>query len=113
MLTEAVEAAATTGDRLLAARALVQRGLLRLFTEPEVTADELIDVAERSIAVFEELGDELGLARAWRLKAQAHYLARRAGACAEASERALDAREARRTGSRSTRSSSGSSSLSC
>ena len=34
VLTEAVEAAATTGDRPLAAQALVQRGLLRLFTEP-------------------------------------------------------------------------------
>ena len=55
VLTEAVEAAATTGDRLLAARALVQRGLLRLFTEPGVTVDDLIDVVERSIAVFEEL----------------------------------------------------------
>ena len=31
-LTEAVEAAATTGDRRLAAHALVQRGFLRLFT---------------------------------------------------------------------------------
>ena len=34
-LTEAVEAAATTGDRRLAAQALVQRGFLRLFTEAE------------------------------------------------------------------------------
>jgi predicted ATPase/DNA-binding SARP family transcriptional activator len=90
VLTEAVEAAATTGNRQLAARALVQRGLLRLFTESNVTADELIDAADRSIAVFDELGDELGLARAWRLKAQAHYLARRAGACADASERAFE-----------------------
>ena len=89
VLTEAVEAAATTGDRRLAAHALVQRGLLRLFTESQVTADELIDAADRSIAVFDELGDELGLARAWRLKAQAHYLGSRAAACAEASERAL------------------------
>ena len=89
VLTEAVEAAATTGDRRLAAHALVQRGLLRLFTEPQVTADELIDTADRSIAVFEEHGDELGLARAWRLKAQAHYLARRGGACADASEQAF------------------------
>jgi tetratricopeptide (TPR) repeat protein len=90
VLTEAVEAAATTGDRRLAAHALVQRGLLRLFTEPEVTPGELIDSAERSLAVFEELGDELGQARAWRLTAQAHYLARRAGMCADASERALE-----------------------
>ena len=90
VLTEAVEAAATTGDRTLAAHALVQRGLLRLFTEGGVTARELIDVAERSIAVFEELRDELGLARAWRLKAQADYLARRGGACVNASELALE-----------------------
>src|SRR5205085_8661572 len=32
---------------------------------------------------------ELGLARAWRLVAQARYLARQAGGCVEASERAL------------------------
>src|SRR5207245_1332787 len=44
----------------------------------------------RSIAVFEQLRDERGLARAWRLKAQAHYLARRGGPCADASERALE-----------------------
>jgi hypothetical protein len=37
VLTEAVEAAATTGDRLLAAHALVQRGFLRLFTDVDVT----------------------------------------------------------------------------
>ena len=89
-LTEAVEAAATTGDRRLAAHALVQRGLLRLFTEWDVTPGELIDSAERSIAAFAEFGDELGEARAWRLKAQAHYLAHQAELCAEASERALE-----------------------
>jgi tetratricopeptide (TPR) repeat protein len=89
VLTEAVEAAATNGDRALAAHALVQRGLLRLFTDREVLPGELFDVAERAIAVFDELGDELGLARAWRLSAQAHYLDRRSRACAEASEVAL------------------------
>jgi DNA-binding SARP family transcriptional activator len=89
VLTEAIEVAATTGDRRLAAHALVQRGLLRLFTEREVTPEELIESAERAKAVFEELGDELGQARAWRLTAQAHYLGRRAGMCADASERAL------------------------
>jgi predicted ATPase/DNA-binding SARP family transcriptional activator/class 3 adenylate cyclase len=90
VLTEAVEAAATTGSRRLAASALVQRGFLRLFTEPETTPEELIDAAERAIAVFDEFGDELGLARGWRLVAQAHYLGRRLALCAEASERALE-----------------------
>jgi DNA-binding SARP family transcriptional activator len=90
VLTEAVEAAATSGDRRLAAHALVQRAFLRLFfTDSGVTTEELLDVARRAVAVFEEHGDEVGLARAWRLRAQAHYLGRRAGACAEASEVAL------------------------
>ena len=98
VLTEAVEAAATTGDRRHAAHALVQRGLLRLFTDPEVTPQELFDVSQPAIEVFEELGDELGLARAWRLVAQTHYLARRLASSADASERALA--HARRSGDR-------------
>ena len=90
VLTEAIEAAATTGDRRLAAHALVQRGFLRLFTDEEVTPRELFDVSDRAIAVFEGLDDELGLARAWRLAGQAHYLDRRPGLCGEASEHALE-----------------------
>jgi DNA-binding SARP family transcriptional activator/tetratricopeptide (TPR) repeat protein len=89
VLTEAVEAAATSGDRRLAAHALVQRGLLRLFTASDVTTQELTQSAEQTIKVFEELDDDLGLARAWRLVAQAHYLGRSGAASAEASERAL------------------------
>jgi DNA-binding SARP family transcriptional activator/tetratricopeptide (TPR) repeat protein len=90
VLTEAVEAAATSGDRALAAHALVQRGFLRLFfAGSSVSPAELFDLSERAIEVFEELGDDLGLARAWRLVAQAHYLDRRAAACADASEQAL------------------------
>ena len=89
VLTEAVETAATTGDRRLAAHALVQRAFLRLFTGTGATAEELLDVAERAVVLFDELGDELGLARAWRLVAQAHYLARRGGQSAAASEQAL------------------------
>jgi hypothetical protein len=96
VLTEAVEAAATSGDRRLAAQALVQRGLLRLFTDAGVTPEELIDISERATAVFAELDDDLGLARAWRLRAQAHYLDRNLAQCAEDSEGALEhARRAR------------------
>jgi DNA-binding SARP family transcriptional activator/class 3 adenylate cyclase/tetratricopeptide (TPR) repeat protein len=85
ILTEALE----TGDARLKAHALVQHGFLRLFTEPEISPDELIDGATQAGAVFKRLGDDLGLARVWRLIAQAHYLARRGGACADASEEAL------------------------
>jgi DNA-binding SARP family transcriptional activator len=90
VLTEAVEAAATTGDRRLAGHALVQRGLLRLFTEADVTSQEILQTARQAIDAFEVLGDELGLARAWRLAAQGHYLARAAEASAQAAERALE-----------------------
>jgi DNA-binding SARP family transcriptional activator len=85
-----------TGDAQLEPHALVQRGFLRLFSEPQVTPDELIDVAERAVPIFEVSGDELGQARAWRLVAQARYLGRSAAGCVEASERALlHARRAR------------------
>jgi DNA-binding SARP family transcriptional activator len=98
VLTEAVEAAATTGDRSLAAHALVQRGLLRLFTAPDVTLPEIVQTAEQAIDAFEDLGDDLGLARAWRLVAQAQYLARNAAGSADAAEQALV--HARRAGDR-------------
>jgi tetratricopeptide (TPR) repeat protein len=85
VLSEAIAA----GDTRTKAHAQVQRAFLRLFTEPEVNPRELIQVAEQAIDMFEELSDELGLARAWRLIAEAQYLARRAGLSAEASEQAL------------------------
>jgi DNA-binding SARP family transcriptional activator/tetratricopeptide (TPR) repeat protein len=90
VLADAVATAAAANDRRLEAHAQVQLGFLRLFTRPDVEAGELHGVAARATAVFEELGDELGLARAWRLAAQAHYLERRAGPCAEASAEALE-----------------------
>ncbi len=89
ILTEAVEAAATTGDRRLAAHALVQRGFLRLFSGTDLTGHELLQTAQQAIAAFEELGDELGLSRAWRLAGQAHYLDQRAEESTAAAERAL------------------------
>jgi tetratricopeptide (TPR) repeat protein len=98
ILTEAVEAAATTGDRRLAAHALVQRGLLRLFSGADVTGHELLQTAQQAIAAFEELGDELGLARAWRLAGQAHYLESRAEESTAAAEHAVG--HARRAGDR-------------
>jgi class 3 adenylate cyclase/tetratricopeptide (TPR) repeat protein len=81
--------ALVSGDEQLKAHALVQRGLLRLFTESDVSSEQLIADAEGAIDVFRRHGDELGLARAWRLIGQAHYLARRAGPSVEAADHAL------------------------
>jgi DNA-binding SARP family transcriptional activator len=100
---DVLDEAIAAGDDRLRAHALVQRGLLKLFTGPhaigpDVTPEELIEIAEPAIQIFDELGDELGLARAWRLVGQAEYLARRAGSSVEAAERALV--HARRAGDR-------------
>jgi DNA-binding SARP family transcriptional activator/tetratricopeptide (TPR) repeat protein len=87
ILDEAIAA----GDPRLEAHARVQRGFLRLFfTAPEITPPELMRVAQDAIDVFDRIGDDLGLARAWRLIAQAHYLARRGAQSAEAATRALE-----------------------
>jgi predicted ATPase len=85
VLSEAIEA----GDSRLQAHARVQMALLYLFTRSEVDVDELVDVATQAIDVFEELHDDLGLARAWRLLQQARYLGRQAAASADAADHAL------------------------
>ena len=69
LLKEATEAARAADDQRLESRASVQRAFLRIHTDPEGPTDEVRREAERAIAVFEELGDELELARAWQLAA--------------------------------------------
>lgn len=91
MAAAILEQAIAAGDPRLKAHALVQRGFLQLFFEDsEITAEELFDVARDAISVFEKAGDDLGLARAWRLVGQAHYLARQGRLSAEAAEKALE-----------------------
>jgi DNA-binding SARP family transcriptional activator/class 3 adenylate cyclase/tetratricopeptide (TPR) repeat protein len=77
------------GDRRMQAHGRVQQALLRLFVEPTVDVDELRRTATEAIDAFEELQDELGLARAWRLLQQAHYLGRQGAKSSDAAERAL------------------------
>jgi DNA-binding SARP family transcriptional activator/tetratricopeptide (TPR) repeat protein len=81
--------AITTGDVRLQTHARVQQALLRLFTQSDVPVDEFVAVATDAIEVFEGLGDELGLARAWRLLQQARYLGRQGAKSADAAEQAL------------------------
>jgi DNA-binding SARP family transcriptional activator len=84
-----LEEAIAVGDRGLRAHAQVQRALLHLFTEATVDVDALEAEAAEAIAVFEQLADHLGLARAWRLLQQARYLGRQSAASADAAEQAL------------------------
>ncbi|HYZ78154.1 MAG TPA: adenylate/guanylate cyclase domain-containing protein [Gaiellaceae bacterium] len=60
---EAMERAAARGLRGVEARGRLNGGFLRLYTDPAGT-DELVATAEAALPVFEELGDDAGLAQA-------------------------------------------------
>jgi tetratricopeptide (TPR) repeat protein len=98
VLTEALESAAAAGDRRLELRTLVDREFLRSWTAPEGSIPEILATAEEVIPLLEELGDELGLAKAWWLKSEVHLNAARWGARGEALEKALE--HAKRAGDR-------------
>jgi len=96
VLDEALESATAAGDRRLELRTIIEREFFRSYTQPEGSALDDSTVAERTIPLLEELGDDLGLAKAWWLKSEADVNACRWGARAEALERALE--HARRSG---------------
>jgi len=89
VLTQALELAATAGDKRLELRTLIEREFFRTFTHPESSTEELVSVAESAIPLLEELGDDFGLAKAWWLRSEADVNAGRWGARAESLERAL------------------------
>jgi len=95
-LGDAVQEAEAVGDRRLALRARVEEQFLRLKTDPTETTEEARRVAEAALPVFEELGDDAGLATAWDLLGQVHLMACRYELRAEALARALE--HARRAG---------------
>ena len=96
ILDEALEAARQAGDQRLELRTLIEREFFRAFTSPEESIDDIVAVADNAIPLLNELGDDLGLAKAWWLKSEAHVHACRWGARAENLERALE--HARRAG---------------
>jgi class 3 adenylate cyclase/tetratricopeptide (TPR) repeat protein len=68
VLTEAIERARAVNDRSgeLQARTVLLHW--RMYSDPQnADLDQLMDEASTAIEVFEEEGDELGLARAWKL----------------------------------------------
>jgi DNA-binding SARP family transcriptional activator len=86
---DAIAAAAAVGDSRAEALLQIERAHVRLMRAREGSVKEAFEDAERAIGVFEELGDELGLARAWRLIALANRLLGRQSARRLALERAL------------------------
>jgi class 3 adenylate cyclase/tetratricopeptide (TPR) repeat protein len=67
VLSEAIERGRAAGERAVAADAAIALSFLRAHTVPELSDDEVARDVEGVIGVFEELGDEAGLARALSL----------------------------------------------
>jgi len=86
LLDAAIAWAMEVGNRGLESNARVVRVLLQESIDPEHRSEEAAGVLDRAIPVLEELEDDLGLARAWRLLADVHWTL---GAYAEA-DRALE-----------------------
>jgi len=89
ILVEAVETASTPRNQRLALRAQVELADLRLFSDPEGTPAELLEVAAKAVPIFEELNDDRALGRTWRHVGYARSLEGSLGDWQEAVERAL------------------------
>ena len=66
-LRDAIAGAESAGQRRVELRAQMEAAYLRLLTEPEGAARELLAVAEAAVPAFEALEDDRSLARAWLL----------------------------------------------
>ena len=89
VLDEAIETARLVGDRSSELRATIERQQLRSHAEPAGVVEEIARIAAEVIPSLEDLGDDFGLAKAWRLVSDAHVFACRWDARAEALDRAL------------------------
>ena len=77
-------------------RTLIEREFFRAYAGSEDASETIPAVAARAIPLLEDLGDDLGLAKAWWLKSEIESRAGRWGARAAALERAVE--HARRSG---------------
>jgi len=93
-LSRAIEESRAAGDRRVEASAELERSFLRSYSRSD--DEQLLRTAERVSAVFGDLGDELGLAKAWNHVAFVHFVRCRYRAMEEVLERAAE--HARRAG---------------
>jgi tetratricopeptide (TPR) repeat protein len=92
VLSDSIHAARAAGDTRLEWYGRLERAARNATANGETTA--LVTTAESAVRVFEELGDDLGLARAWRRLGLVAHTERRFGDAAAAFERALAHAEA-------------------
>lgn len=81
--------AADVEDPSVAADAAVMGIFLEMVADPHFDAVRAGERADRATAVFEATGNELGLSRAWRLRAQLYSFAAKYADALQASEQAL------------------------
>jgi class 3 adenylate cyclase/tetratricopeptide (TPR) repeat protein len=74
VLAEGIEAGRRSGDRRLELRSVLERAFLWTLTNPEWSVDDLRRVSEHVMAELEGLGDDLGVAKAWRRIADSHWM---------------------------------------
>jgi class 3 adenylate cyclase/tetratricopeptide (TPR) repeat protein len=98
VLSRAIEEAEAAGEREIELRARLWLAHIEMRTDPSRGADEIGRTAEEAIQVFEELGDEAGLADAWNMLSHVHWIRSQWSRRTDALERALE--HARRAGDR-------------
>ena len=98
VLAEALTLAEVLDDAALVAHVTLLRVLLQIEADPEGAADRGRIEARRLIPRFEEHGDDLSLARCWRLLGNSYHMRCQAAAAEDAFTRAL--RHARQAGDR-------------
>ncbi len=89
VLAGAIAAAGTIGDHRLAAEAQLGRLLVQLYNEEGEWGPRALREAKRSIRIFELVGDQIGLAKAWRIIGSVHATALEYGPATVAVERAI------------------------
>jgi class 3 adenylate cyclase/tetratricopeptide (TPR) repeat protein len=90
VLEEAMSSAAAIGDHRLQAEATLVLLLVQMHGDDGAWAARALREARRAITVFELVGDNVGLAKAWRIVGSVHATALRYGEAAAAVEHAIE-----------------------
>ena len=69
-----IRTAAVAGDRRIELRARLELAYIRLYSDPEARADEVLDAAAQALPAFEMLEDHRSLGRAWQTLSFVHGL---------------------------------------
>ena len=97
LLSDAWAKARAAGDRVAEWRAVVTRRRVEMYMDPTRTdPDALATEARAAIEVFDDVGDNAGLARAWLVLSDLHWIEGRLTEAVDASSRAAE--HARRAG---------------